>query len=74
VVEIHYDARETPGALTATVRKDPFVQKYQVLFDYQQDQLVRLGRNTGVKAEALRAGVDVELRVEGSGALVLRVI
>lgn len=72
VVAIDYDWEENPGCLTAQVANDPFAQRYQILFDCQQDQLMLLARTTGVKPEALRNGKEVTFQAEGCGALVIR--
>lgn len=72
VVGLDYDVSESPGALVATYQLHPWVQKYQVLFDYQQDQLMRLARETGVKAADVKQGGELIFQAEGMGALVLR--
>lgn len=70
--DLQYDINEDPGFLTATITPHPWTRRYQVLFDYQQDQLMRLARVTKVKPEALHAGEPVAMRAEGHGALQLR--
>ncbi|MEM6730811.1 MAG: hypothetical protein AAF658_04605, partial [Myxococcota bacterium] len=61
---------EEQGTLEVVVARDPFVERYQVLFDSQQDQLVRLARASGVKLDeagaTLRLGADID---QGQGAL-----
>jgi len=72
VVGIDYDWQENPGALTARVALDPFAQRYQVLFDCQQDQLLRLAKAAGVTVEALRTAKRVSFQLQGHGALVIQ--
>lgn len=69
---VDYDPLENPGTLTVDVLHSDFAQKYQVLFDYQQDQLMRVARDTGVTAESLRDEREVVMQAEGCGALVIR--
>jgi hypothetical protein len=67
--ELAYD--EAAQTLTARVQPDPWVQRYQILFDTQQEQLVRFAKNTGVALEQLRNAGSVRLAAPGSGALVI---
>ena len=71
ISSLAYDGAE-PGCLTATIAPDAFARRYQALFDQQQDQLLRLGRATGVAAESIRTETELQFRAEGFGALVLR--
>lgn len=61
-----------PGAVVAQLQPDPFAERYQGLFDVQQDQFLRLARQTDVSAETLQQAAVLEFRVEGHGALVVR--
>jgi hypothetical protein len=72
VVAIDYDWTEDPGLMVAQMAIDPFAQRYQILFDVQQDQLLRLARATGVGPEELRTAKELTFQAEGGGALVIR--
>ncbi len=60
------------GVLRATLTPDAFARRYQVLFDQQQDQLVNVGRATGVTLPALqKAQGSLRFTKAGLGALEL---
>jgi hypothetical protein len=59
------------GLVRARITHDVFTERYQALFDLQQEQLVRVARNTGVSSESLVRGANVRLARPGSGALEL---
>ncbi|MEO0813876.1 MAG: hypothetical protein AAFY60_13500, partial [Myxococcota bacterium] len=61
------------GSLRATLSPDPFSERYQMLFDHQQDQLVRMAKRSGLKlpfdsTSPLRLGTQTD---EGAGLLVV---
>ncbi|MEM6533172.1 MAG: hypothetical protein AAF654_11135 [Myxococcota bacterium] len=58
------------GTLTATVRHDPFIKKYQILFDAQQEQLMRLVRQSGARFDP--EAPEMDLGTEEGGILALR--
>jgi hypothetical protein len=70
VTSLEVDARGA-GVVRANLRRDAFAEKYQALFDLQQEQLVRLARNTGVPAALLAAGQTVRFEKPGFAALEL---
>ncbi len=59
------------GTLRAHLAPDPFTERYQSLFDLQQEQLVRLARQTGVSLQQLQSGQAVRFAKPGFGALEL---
>ncbi len=56
-------------ALKVSLRPDVFAQRYQALFDQQQEQLLRLAMATGVALEELRSRRATTFRRPGFGAL-----
>lgn len=71
VTHLRYEAAGT-GSITATLEGDEFAERYQVLFDQQQDQLVRLALASAVSEEALTSNRSVRLGAKAGGALVLQ--
>ncbi|MBI3178062.1 MAG: hypothetical protein HYZ27_00275 [Deltaproteobacteria bacterium] len=55
--------------LRVTLASDGFAQRYQALFDQQQEQLLRFAMATGVTAGDLRAKRTLTFRKAGSGGL-----
>ncbi|MFH1177415.1 MAG: hypothetical protein V1750_08405 [Acidobacteriota bacterium] len=70
VSALHF-VRQGSGELVATLAPSPFAQRYQALFDAQQDQLRRLARVTGVSEEALRQSPRLSFQAPGAGTLTL---
>lgn len=63
---------EDGGTLRATLSVDTFAERYQVLFDHQQDQLARLAKQSGVSPfpPESRAWLTLGVRSEeGAGRL-----
>lgn len=71
ITALDYDLPEAPGALRVRLAPEPFAERYQILFDHQQDQLLRVARATGTKASAVRTQAQVLLQARGLGALVI---
>ncbi|MEO1172491.1 MAG: hypothetical protein AAFX94_10650 [Myxococcota bacterium] len=58
------------GTLTVTVAHDPFIERYQVLFDSQQEQFMRLIRQSGARFDP--QSPDLDLGTDEGGTLALR--
>ena len=71
IAAVEVDLERPPGQVVVTLAPDEWARRYQVLFDYQQDQLLRLLRATGTTPTALASARELVCQVEGHGRLVL---
>ena len=69
VDELKFDGIQ---AIEAQLAPNPFAQKYQILFDCQQDQLQRLAGSSGIKADQLQSAVLLRFGAPDSGTLLLK--
>ena len=71
IAGIQLDPSPPQGGVVVQLQPNEFARKYQVLFDCQQDQLTRVGRDVGITQKDLVLKNPLRLEAEGSGFLTI---